>query len=99
MGVLDFNINIVDVYSLGLLASIPCASDSKSPSEALVLQGFLGNMPLNPSVAVSIKTLELYRRIRLRKPSFSVEAFAKVVCDLYVVCSLFLAIKPLADIV
>ncbi|KAH7904203.1 hypothetical protein BJ138DRAFT_1239965, partial [Hygrophoropsis aurantiaca] len=36
-----------------------------------------------PSLAFSLPTLELYRRIRLRKPSFSVEAFAKVLCDLY----------------
>ena len=42
-----------------------------------------GNKPLNPSLAISIRMLELYRRLRLQKPSFSVEAFAKVVCDLY----------------
>ena len=42
-----------------------------------------GNKPLNPSLAISIRMLELYRRLRLQKPSFSVEVFAKVVCDLY----------------
>lgn len=51
------------------------------------MSGYLGNVPLNPSIAVSFKTLEMYRRIQLRKPSFSVEAFAKVTCDLYSVSS------------
>jgi hypothetical protein len=82
---LNFDIDIVDVYSLDSMARIMRSSDSKSPLEALVLQGFLGNAPLNPSIAVSIKTLELYRRIRMRKSSFSVEAFAKVIYDLYAV--------------
>ena len=52
---------------------------------ALMSHGLLLNVPLLPSVALSLTTLELYRRLRLWKPSFSVEAFAKVVCDLYMV--------------
>jgi hypothetical protein len=87
---INFNINVVNIYSLDTQAYILHATDSRSLSEALVLQGFLGNAPLNLSIAVSIKTLELYWRIRLRKPLFSVEAFAKVICDLYsVMYSLF----------
>jgi hypothetical protein len=82
---LDFEIVTVDLYSLDSTAYITRSSDSESPVVDLVLQGFLGNVPLNPSMAVSIKTLELYRRIRMRKPSFSAEAFAKVVCDLYAI--------------
>lgn len=45
----------------------------------------MGNGPINPSIAISLKTLDLYRIIRQRKPSFSFEAFAKVLCDLYTV--------------
>jgi hypothetical protein len=52
---------------------------------ALMNHGLLSNVPLQPSFALSLTTLELYRRLRLQKPSFSVEAFAKVVCDLYMV--------------
>jgi hypothetical protein len=80
---LSFDITTVNVYSLETVICITRSSDSTSPSEALVLRGYLGNTPLNPSIAVSINTLELYRRLRMRKPSFSVEAFAKVLCDLY----------------
>ena len=55
--------------------------------EALVKNGYLGNTPMTPSLAISLKTLELFRRIRLRKSSFSAEAYAKVLCDLYSVCT------------
>ena len=55
-------------------AHIPHEEESELPLEALALSGYLGNKPFNPSLAISIK-----------KPSFSVEAFTKVVCDLYLV--------------
>src|SRR5882724_5437041 len=85
---LDFSIDVLDMYSLDKTSHITRTGDSKSPSEALALHGYIGNAPLSPSIAVSIKTLELYRRIQLRKASFSVEAFAKVICDLYSVSAL-----------
>lgn len=84
---LDFHITIIDIYSLDASAYIPRNTDSNSPAEALAFQGYLGNSPLAPNIAISFRTIELYRRIRLRKPSFSVEAFAKVICDLYNVSS------------
>ena len=84
---LDFSISIVDLYSLKTSADILRSAESKSPSEALALSGYIWNSPINPSLAVSIRTLELYQRICLRKASFSVEAFAKVICDMYSVSS------------
>ena len=80
---INFDIGVIDINTLEWSAHIPCGEESGSPLEALALSGYLGNKPLNPSLAISIRTLELYRRLRLRKPSFSVEAFTKVVCDLY----------------
>ena len=74
---------VINIYTLEWSAHIPCGEESESPLEALALSRYLGNKPLNPSLAISIRTLELYRRLRLQKPSFSVEVFAKVVCDLY----------------
>ncbi|OCH83908.1 hypothetical protein OBBRIDRAFT_815670 [Obba rivulosa] len=59
----------------------------RSAAEALTLHGYLATTPVSPSFAISFKTLELFRRLRLRKPSFSAEAFTKVICDFYVVCS------------
>ena len=65
-------------------AHIPHEEESELPSEALALSGYLGNKPFNPSLVISIRMLK-YRRLRLQKPSFSVEAFTKVVCGLYLV--------------
>lgn len=79
----EFDIEVVDLYTLQTMARIKPAAHEKSGAAALVAQGFIGAKPISPSIAISIKTLELYRRLRLRKPSLSVEAFAKVICDYY----------------
>jgi hypothetical protein len=81
-GDFSFSLEVLDVYTLDVTATIPC-SDQELPIQALVKSGYLGNTPKTPSIAISFKTLELFMRLRLRKSSFSVEAFAKVVCDLY----------------
>ncbi|KDR81011.1 hypothetical protein GALMADRAFT_241624 [Galerina marginata CBS 339.88] len=80
----DFTIDCVDLYSLS--SSIHVArSSSMTAHVAMVLQGFLPTSPVDPTLAVSIKTLELFRRLRNRKASLSVEAYAKVLCDLYAI--------------
>jgi hypothetical protein len=81
----DFSLEVLDIYTLDSSITIPC-SDKELPIKALVKSGYLGNTPATPSLATSFRTLELFRRLRLRKSSFSVEAFVKVVCDLYSVC-------------
>ena len=80
---IDFDIGVY-IYMLEW-AHIPHEEESELPLEALALSGYLGNKPFNPSLVISIRMLKLYRRLRLQKPSFSVEAFTKVVCDLYLV--------------
>ncbi|EMD32311.1 hypothetical protein CERSUDRAFT_99701 [Gelatoporia subvermispora B] len=79
----DFEIDVIDLDTLGRTALIRRDDDSKSVIGALVLNGYLATFPVSPSLAISFKTLELFRRLRLRKPSFSTEAFARVVCDYY----------------
>lgn len=82
---------MLDLYTLVSTATISRTADMTT-GQALVLNGYLATSPVNPSVAVDIKTLELFRRLRAHKASFSVEAFAKVLCDLYMVGSIFLII-------
>jgi hypothetical protein len=84
----DFMAQAVDVYSLVTSVTIVRPPSSKSPAIDVVAHGYLSPVPSSPSILVSIMTLELFRRIRLRKPSFSVEAFTKVICDLYSVSPL-----------
>ena len=84
----DINIEIaaIDIYSLSTSIKIRVSSvGTDTTASALTELGFIGNVPFKPSVAVSIKTLELYHLLRRRKPSFRVEAFVKVISDLYLV--------------
>lgn len=77
------DINAIDIYTSQTRLHVRRADTSLSPCIDLARHGYIGNSPVNPSCGVSIKTLELYRRLRMRKPSFSAEAFAKVICDLH----------------
>jgi hypothetical protein len=79
----DFNIEVLDLYTLDTEAHICRSADIDSSAEALVRSGYLPTTPVSPSLAVSLKTLELFHRIRICKPSFSIEVFAKVLCDIY----------------
>ena len=80
----DFNIATIDIYTLDRNHNIHRTLEMKT-AVALMSHLLLSNVPLLPSLALSLTTLELYRRLRLLKPSFSKEALAKVVCDLYMV--------------
>ncbi|KAF9076441.1 hypothetical protein BDP27DRAFT_1210207 [Rhodocollybia butyracea] len=78
----EFSIQIIDVYTLTREATVPRNSETKATS-ALVQAGYLPASPESPSIAVSLRTLELFYATRLFKPNFSVEAFAKTVCHLH----------------
>jgi hypothetical protein len=49
----------------------------------LVRYGLLSSNPMVPSVGIAIPTLEMYRRLRLRSPHVSVQAWVRVLCDLH----------------
>ncbi|OCH83864.1 hypothetical protein OBBRIDRAFT_815682 [Obba rivulosa] len=84
--VLDsITVDVIDIYTLDSSAYISRSADSRSAAEDMALRGYLATTPVSPTLAISFKTLELFRRLRLRKPSFSVEAFAKVICDFYAI--------------
>ncbi|TEB39060.1 hypothetical protein FA13DRAFT_1619949 [Coprinellus micaceus] len=79
---LDLAIVAVDLYTLQREAVVPWRNEEVS-AVSLVKAGYMGNSPISPSIAISLKTLELFKVLRQRKPSFSFEAFTKVLCDLY----------------
>ncbi|KAL6298786.1 hypothetical protein BKA93DRAFT_820202 [Sparassis latifolia] len=81
----NFEIPVLDIYSTVNSASICRPAHIESVTEAFVLNGYLESTPLNPGLAISLKTLELLHCIRLYKPSFSVEAFAKLLCHFYMI--------------
>ena len=77
-------IDVIDIYSGATSAEIPVAGD-QTFAEVLVAAGYLGTTPIYPSLAISLRTLELLRVIRLFKASFSIEAFTKMICYMYYV--------------
>ena len=79
---IDIEITVIDIYTLSKSVKLS-RTDDQTTAVALAGLGFIGNAPFKPSVAVSMKTLKLYRLLRRRKASFSVESFVKVICDLY----------------
>jgi hypothetical protein len=81
----DFDISIVDMYSLEHVLSVQVPNNEAAVSH-LMSHGYLSTTPKNPSLAISLRTLEFYKHLRQRKPSFGAEAFVKVLCDLYKVC-------------
>jgi hypothetical protein len=82
----SFTIRVVDIFTLLPSVTIHRSATSTSAAESLMAQGYLANTPVDPSCAVSLRTLEHFRLLRCRKPSLSTEAFAKVLCDSYAVC-------------
>ena len=80
----NFTIDCVDLYTLSTSIHVPRTA-SMTAAEALMIQGYLVTSPVDSTLAISLKTLELFRRLRCRKASLSVEAYAKVLCDLYAV--------------
>jgi hypothetical protein len=79
----SFTIAIIDIFTLQTSTFICRDADSLSPAIDFVQAGFLSHVPMSPSVAISLRTLEHFCHLHLRKPSFSVEAYVKVICDSY----------------
>lgn len=72
-----------DLYTLTTHFTINREATSISPAIDLMRHGWIAKTPEKPSAAVSIKTLQLFYRLRQRKSSLGAEAFAKVICDYY----------------
>ena len=75
--------DLFDLFTLETNGRITRRTDSDSPALDLMEHGYVAKTPERPQVAVSVRTLQLLHRLHNRKPSFSIEAFAKVVCDYY----------------
>ncbi len=78
-----YSVDIYDHLTLARTITVYRHADSPSPALDLMRHGYLAKSPSKPTVAVAVVTLELLYRLRQRKPSYSIEAFAKVVCDYY----------------
>ena len=83
MQTFEWELDLYDLFSLESTLKISRDPGSVSPALDFMCRGYLTKTTKAPNVAVSLRTLELLYRLRQRRASFSVEAFAKVVCDYY----------------
>lgn len=82
----DFLINVINIYILVTTTNIRSAATIEINAEALVLSGYLDATSHSATITISLLTPKLYRCLYLCKSSLSIEAFTKVICDLYNVC-------------
>lgn len=82
----QYSVKAIDLWSLRTTLTIWRTPQSVSAAIDLMSSGYMATSPVSPTQAISIKTLQHFHILRCRKPSFSVEAFAKVLCDHYNVC-------------
>ncbi|KAG0697180.1 hypothetical protein DFH29DRAFT_984382 [Suillus ampliporus] len=74
----SFTIPMINIFTLSHEVTIPHSADSMSVVDSLLRAGYLSPTPITLTIAISLRTLEHYCLICNRKPSFSIEAFAKV---------------------
>ncbi|KAG1740121.1 uncharacterized protein EDB91DRAFT_1053382 [Suillus paluster] len=80
------NIELVDIFSdffFFLRASVQPQPFHNFPNESLIYHGYLGCSPLHPTVAVSLRTLAVYRQSHRTCPRFSIQGQCKNLCHLH----------------
>lgn len=82
----EYSLIVYELFGLQSTITVDRPPSSISPAINIAEHGFLAKTPVLPNAAIGFKTLELFHRLRLRKASFSVEAFTRVLCDYYMVC-------------
>ena len=82
-GTCPYTVSVFEIFTMQTQLVVLRPDDSTSPPIDLARHGFLTKTAVKPTVAVGFRTLELFHRTRLRKPSLSVEAFMRVICDYY----------------
>lgn len=82
---LPYTVDAYDIFTTEVQVTVDRDPQSQSPALDLLRHGYLAKTPTRPTAAVAVRTLELLYRLRQRSPSFSIEAFAKVVLDYYAV--------------
>lgn len=61
-------------------------STDEYTSSALLCQGLVPCVAIIHSVAISVRTSEVFRRTQLQSPHLSTQAFIRMLCNLHQVC-------------
>ncbi|PPQ80089.1 hypothetical protein CVT24_006543 [Panaeolus cyanescens] len=71
----------VDTY-ISTTCEIPLYPSLPSVAASFVRQGLIPCAPTAPSLAISVRVLELFRASSMRCPNLSIQAFVKALCDI-----------------
>ena len=53
------------------------------PNSSLIRAGYLGCTPIDPPLAISLNTLELFYRLKCQHPRLSIQAMVRALADLH----------------
>ena len=93
----EYTLAVYEIFTMERSYTVRRPQTSISAAVDFAEHGFLVKTPTLPNVAIGFQTLELFHRLRLRKPSMSAEAFTQVICDYYMVFVLFALLLPFED--
>ncbi|KAF8309317.1 uncharacterized protein EI90DRAFT_3140792 [Cantharellus anzutake] len=75
----------VDIFDSRSYEYMPRDPGEASPTFALLCAGYIPATPINPTVAISICSLELLHCLMRTSPSFSIQSFTRLLADLHCV--------------
>ncbi|KAI0058312.1 hypothetical protein BV25DRAFT_1902184 [Artomyces pyxidatus] len=78
-----FSLASFNVYECSTTKTFHQISGLMYTNATLLHQGYLGSAPSSVNMVISVRSLELYRQLRLRQPHLSVQAFLRAVCDMH----------------
>ncbi|KAF8317008.1 uncharacterized protein EI90DRAFT_3134060 [Cantharellus anzutake] len=77
------HIYVIDIFDGRSYEYIPQDPDETSTTIALLRSGYIPPTPVNPTVAISIRSLELLHGLMRSLLNFSVQSFARLLADLH----------------
>ncbi|KAF8330005.1 uncharacterized protein EI90DRAFT_3124759 [Cantharellus anzutake] len=77
------HIYVVDVFDGRSYEHIPQDPDETSPTSAILRSGYIPPTLINPTVAISIRSLKLLHCLMHALSGFSVQSFARLLADLH----------------
>ncbi|KAJ7824184.1 hypothetical protein B0H14DRAFT_3088802 [Mycena olivaceomarginata] len=77
-----WTITVVDMFSTDK-RDVSLDPQGGGITPALIMEGLIPCAPFRPSVAITVKVLEVYRVAHTRCPQLAIQSFVKTLCDLH----------------
>ncbi|KAJ7044323.1 hypothetical protein C8F04DRAFT_1027413 [Mycena alexandri] len=76
------NVYVVDLFS-AYYSKVPIVEGDTYIASALVRQGLIPCAAYRSTVAITVRTLEVFRSLQLRCPRLGIQAFVRALCDIH----------------